>query len=663
MDKVVNVGDIKYYPRTKVVVSSSTSKVKLNRLQALIFEYFIEYPNEVISKERLRTEIWKNLHVAEDTVKWQVNDTRNVLSKVSQDTYIETVRGSGYKFVATIEYPSIKTKNKFILTLPWLLLASTLVFAIVFVINSNIYIERPKILTTKKGNEADGSVFNNVLIYSHKGFSNENWNLYAKHIESGRDHQITKGDFADRKATFSPNGKKIAYHRYVDKQCQVRVADFNESKLNLENNTLVYDCPNEQQSIGLSWASDNELLISFSSVSTEPIKVHLLNILTKNINTLTDPKNTVEGDYYAIYSSMSNYLVHFRFSTGNTTEIWARTGLFGKSKKVTEIPLVLLSGAFINNDENIVVKTSFNRFGIIELSSGDIIKEFPEQNIPRFSPFTISNSSFGFTNYPNNHADIIMRDKGGKYENFIESAFHDYSPVIGNKEDEVYFISTRTGHAQIFKKDSQDYVKQLTHYNDGYYLRFLTINSQGTHLAYVRNNQIILRSINGAVITQTEDSAMYRNLEFSPDGKQLFYSIKYDDTWKIEQRNIDDFYSPTILTEGYLLKFSDDHKSPPLVRKYNENIFYELVGLELKGEGVYLPNIHSIQQLEITQNELFYVNGHSQAPKLYKMDRSTSLREEVLDLPVPYFVFSKTSEKLLTYKLYKNDTHLAQVVF
>ncbi len=63
--------------------------------------YFVENPQQVVTKDELLDEIWSGVTVSETALTRAIMKARKVLGNGS-DPYLQTVRGHGYKFIATV---------------------------------------------------------------------------------------------------------------------------------------------------------------------------------------------------------------------------------------------------------------------------------------------------------------------------------------------------------------------------------------------------------------------------------------------------------------------------------------------------------------------------------------------------------------------------------
>jgi DNA-binding winged helix-turn-helix (wHTH) protein/tetratricopeptide (TPR) repeat protein len=70
--------------------------------------FLIENPNKAISKDELQDAVWPNLEVSETAITRAIMKARKVLNDgKNTQSYIQTVHGHGYKFIANIEVESV----------------------------------------------------------------------------------------------------------------------------------------------------------------------------------------------------------------------------------------------------------------------------------------------------------------------------------------------------------------------------------------------------------------------------------------------------------------------------------------------------------------------------------------------------------------------------
>lgn len=72
--------------------------LSLTKLEYKILELFLQYPNRVFTKQDIYDYAWEDIYVGEDkTVNMHISNIRKKLKAVSEEEYIETVWGIGFK--------------------------------------------------------------------------------------------------------------------------------------------------------------------------------------------------------------------------------------------------------------------------------------------------------------------------------------------------------------------------------------------------------------------------------------------------------------------------------------------------------------------------------------------------------------------------------------
>ncbi|MDH4054371.1 MAG: phosphate regulon transcriptional regulator PhoB [Gammaproteobacteria bacterium] len=80
-------------------VKSAGDAVRLGPTEYRLLEFFMTHPDRVYSRAQLLDRVWgANVYVEERTVDVHVRRLRKALSDSHADKYIQTVRGSGYRF-------------------------------------------------------------------------------------------------------------------------------------------------------------------------------------------------------------------------------------------------------------------------------------------------------------------------------------------------------------------------------------------------------------------------------------------------------------------------------------------------------------------------------------------------------------------------------------
>jgi two-component system, OmpR family, phosphate regulon response regulator PhoB len=85
-------------------VSAGDRPVALGPTEYRLLEFFMLHPDRVYSREQLLDRVWGgNVYVEERTIDVHIRRLRKALEHVKGDRYVQTVRGSGYRFSVRVD--------------------------------------------------------------------------------------------------------------------------------------------------------------------------------------------------------------------------------------------------------------------------------------------------------------------------------------------------------------------------------------------------------------------------------------------------------------------------------------------------------------------------------------------------------------------------------
>src|SRR6476646_6870254 len=97
--------------RTVTSPGGTTVRVEPKAFELLL--YFIAHPEETLSRDRLIDDVWGGKFVTEDAVMVAVYALRQAFDDDSRaPRFIETIRGSGYRWIAAPEPDSAPERSK-----------------------------------------------------------------------------------------------------------------------------------------------------------------------------------------------------------------------------------------------------------------------------------------------------------------------------------------------------------------------------------------------------------------------------------------------------------------------------------------------------------------------------------------------------------------------
>jgi two-component system phosphate regulon response regulator PhoB len=80
-------------------VVANANEIRLGPTEYRLLRFLMSHPDRVYSRTQLLDRVWgANVYVEERTVDVHVRRLRKALAEQGADTYIQTVRGAGYRF-------------------------------------------------------------------------------------------------------------------------------------------------------------------------------------------------------------------------------------------------------------------------------------------------------------------------------------------------------------------------------------------------------------------------------------------------------------------------------------------------------------------------------------------------------------------------------------
>jgi two-component system phosphate regulon response regulator PhoB len=98
-EEVVKAGDLQLDPASRRVRAES-DEIHLGPTEFRLLHFFMTHRDKVYSRSRLLDKVWgTNVYVEERTVDVHIRRLRKALEPHGMDSFVQTVRGAGYRFV------------------------------------------------------------------------------------------------------------------------------------------------------------------------------------------------------------------------------------------------------------------------------------------------------------------------------------------------------------------------------------------------------------------------------------------------------------------------------------------------------------------------------------------------------------------------------------
>jgi len=94
---VIKAGNLELDPQTRLLTVKDRS-VMLNRLEYDLMDFFLRHPGQILGKETLAEQCWKEPWDASDnTIEAQIKNLRKKLRLIDNRVWLKTTRGVGYR--------------------------------------------------------------------------------------------------------------------------------------------------------------------------------------------------------------------------------------------------------------------------------------------------------------------------------------------------------------------------------------------------------------------------------------------------------------------------------------------------------------------------------------------------------------------------------------
>jgi len=648
-------------------LNSKRVEPRLTVTEASLLEFLYTHQDQIMSRDAILKHVAGDRVVSADIITQYIKTIRKALDdSVSNPRYIRTFPKQGYQFIAQVGEVEEKNLVKRVgfVTVFTLILFSLLVW---FFWLKPEYIPLPPSyhalpITSLKGQEIDGdsTIDNQYLLFSHKAQGDKNWNLVIKSRSQERYIQLTHDEFNERRGKFSPSGKRIMYHRYDRDSNQIRVASLNWQTMKLEDDRLLLEFPKEYLSIYIDWKDEHNIFYSSKVSVDEPYNISEYNLDTLVRQDITYPENAGHGDLAISYSREAQKLAVLRNIGWSKTQIVIYDLRTKTTKMLISVPQLLYSIAWNSLGTQLIYRSARTELGYVDIESGET-KALYKSNQPIYAPFKLGDS-VGFMLGGLVTTDIVKYrlKKDATATPYLSSSFHDYLPTYAKKSGVLVFVSTRTGSLQIWLRDKNGMLRQISHFKQSPSLFDLAVDDEAHYVAYTINAELYLMDVGtgNILLTIGGENQEHNNPVFTPDGRNLIYTVKYKDEWYLEKRSLAQLEIPQLLTEGYLVKSSTEDNSLYFI-KHNRPQLFKLTPL---GEVIETPfslgNIQFADQFQIIGKYIYYTIFSQGSNQLQRINMQTQEKINLFKMTSNRFTINLEDDSLYSIISGTSDTNL-----
>ncbi|MEO3678040.1 winged helix-turn-helix domain-containing protein [Rheinheimera sp. FR7-31] len=580
-DKPLQVGDWQYLPeQDKLVQFDAAGKIavtaELDNLSQKVANYFIANAGKLITKDELLQDVWGIRDVSDGRVTRVIRVLRVALGDDTREpTYIETIPKRGYRFIAPVteivqaeegeqSEPAGQVAARATRQRQWPMAAALTLLLAVFIgasawwlspdesitaENMPIPMLRYKPLTSLDGLEFYHGVSpdERYLVYSYAKPGNESVAvLMLEDLSKNKRVQLTTEDFSSFGATFSPDGKFIAYQKLkASETCEIRKIHFDSNDLSIFSETFLASCGVSSVSSRLDWSPDGRSIVYAEIRDGEKqMTLSLLSTATGTTEKLTVPPASSFGDYSARFSNKGDKLVFLREAAGNA-QIWT-LDLESRASKL----LMKMSDTSPGNvdwdlsDKFVLYPSTSNSLSKVDLDGSSTIVAYTDENTNEL----LLTKSGKVIAAVGNYSRINLRKVANKLENPVP---HD-EPVFNSNRNETLIevnpqpngpfavVSRRSGLPQIWLIYHDGSQRQLSDFKDRERIRGLMFSPDGKRLLVHLNQNIRIYNEDGSYSEVLGvNGSVLGTPSWSKDGLAIYFAEVTQGAWQIVKASAD----------------------------------------------------------------------------------------------------------------------------
>lgn len=551
-----------------------------------------KHQGNAVTRDTLLETVWPDVIVGDDPLNRAISELRKIFGDDPRHpAYIETIRKVGYRLIAPLSSPADaqqgdsasvvfdvslgdgmlpqdqKTKTPKVSSprkpLPLLIGGGVLIAIAILLVtwwslperSTSVVSLRPMPLTSLPGVEVDPMISHdgNRVAFAWNNSDETNYDIYVRLMAEEMPLRLTTDPAPEASPIWSPDDQYIVFSRRTADTCgiyQIPALGGIERKL--------ADCTNTSD---LVWSPDGAW-IAFSDQPTlsEPYSIYLLSTETLEVQQLTTPPSSYEGDRFPAFSPDSQTLAFVRSSIAGLDYIYTLPVAGGRLTQQSTENQRIRNLIWAENETLLYESNWAGTMSLFERTLGADSATWLLTGADGVHHATLSKSGrlvYEEWHWDKNMWSVTLNSEGSPHaEPFLASTRWDRSPQISPDGERVLFISNRSGSYEILMwEQSTERFTALTRFDGPNVYYMPRWSPDGRYIVYDArsggNADIYVLAIEGGRPQRlTTDVANDVVPSWSPDGQWIYFGSNRSGSWEVWKKPVAGGEAEQVTHEG-----------------------------------------------------------------------------------------------------------------
>ncbi|MDT7831770.1 winged helix-turn-helix domain-containing protein [Flavobacteriaceae bacterium S356] len=532
----------------RIIHSNGTIRRVEPQLMAVLV-YLAKNEGELVSKEELMEEVWKDVVVTDNVLTRAISSLRKVLGDDPRNpTFIETISKTGYRLIAKVKESSKDSvsEDKVHLTIRRrpLVIGISLIVLIVFGAFSildvfsppEVAVYHPKALANSDMTEYYPAISRdgNFVAYTYRS-PEKNWDVYVKRIGTENQIRLTNDASVEMRPVWSADGANIYFMRYEPSGATIYRAPMTGGK-----ETRILTTPKYTKG-NFDISPDNtELAFNSRPHKNSPLQVELTDLDSGVKKIMTSPPANFNGDLHPTYSPDGTKIGFIREKNSVSMYLYVLDLITGDTQQITTEHLSINGFDWSSDGNSLIYGT--DKTGIYKLWKVNLkdLKStlMPVADYQMVMPRVGGNGQMVYAKLQDN-VNIwrySLKTKEGKV--WRASNVLDLNPSYSPNGNKVVFTTNQSGSFQLWTSnmDGGEAISISTF--KGQYINTPRWSSDGQTILFqgYQNGKSDIYSIDalgGIPKNLTNSSEDTHTPFFSSDGTYIYYSVSTNGIWNV----------------------------------------------------------------------------------------------------------------------------------